>query len=135
MQRDEFKQRTFCRKRLWWICFLLRRRVRLELEFESDRQQQQRMRIDDCERCERQCQQRAFLQLQRCNTVQRRSIVGSERLWRVDECRVRRRVRLESQSNRQQQQRMRIDDCERCERQCQQRAFLQLQRCNTDRGV
>ena len=108
----------------------VRRRLRLELQHQ--RQQQQHMWSDERERCERQCEQCAFLQLQRCNDYYRSLVLWSERLRRVDECRVCRRLRLEFQQQRQQQQRMWSDNRERCERQCEQCAFLQLQRCNDD---
>ena len=85
---------------------------------------------DDCERCERHCEQCDFLQLQRCNYDRRRLFLRSELLRRVDEHRVRRRVRVEFQQFRRQCQFMWNDDCERCECQCEQCAFVQLQRCN-----
>ncbi len=88
------------------------------------------MWTDDCEWCERQRQQCAFLQLQRCDDDQRRRVLRSELLRRVDERDVCGRVLLQLQRYRQQQQRMWTDDCEWCERQRQQCAFLQLQRCD-----
>jgi hypothetical protein len=111
-----------------------RARGSVRIELQPFCQQRQLMRLNRCKWFDCDCQQCSLRQLQRCYDS-RFIFLRSELLRRVDECRARGSVRMESQRVCQKRQLMRLNKREWTDCDCQQCSLRQLQRCYDNRFI